>query len=114
MCFGIGSRFSQLSFRRPQGIPMLLDQNIRTPKDRLIKLVEQLLADQPARQAVSEEDRLTDIGLSSIKMVNLMLEVEAEFDICIPHTDITAGNFRSVSTMEALVLRLCGRAIGAD
>jgi acyl carrier protein len=52
--------------------------------------------------------RLSDLGLSSIKMVSLMLAVEAAFDITIPQTEITPENFHSISTIEALVLRLIG------
>jgi len=39
-------------------------------------------------------------------MVNLMLGVEAEFNIMIPATDITPANFRSISTIEALIARI--------
>jgi len=44
--------------------------------------------------------------MSSIKMVNLMLAVETEFDLTIPQSDITPENFRSVATVEALLARL--------
>jgi acyl carrier protein len=44
--------------------------------------------------------------MSSIKMVNLMLAVETEFDLIIPQGDITPDNFRSVASVEALVARL--------
>jgi acyl carrier protein len=44
--------------------------------------------------------------MSSIKMVNLMLAVETEFDLTIPQSDITPDNFRSVATIEALLVRL--------
>ena len=44
--------------------------------------------------------------MSSIKMVNLMLALEAEFDLTIPQGDITPDNFRSVATIEALLARL--------
>lgn len=87
----------------------MLDQIVRTPREKLLRLVEQLLTDLPAPQPVSAEAVLTDLGLSSIKMVSLMLEVEAEFDITIPQSDITPENFRSVVSMEALVRRLSER-----
>ena len=50
--------------------------------------------------------RLTDAGLTSIDMVNLMLAIEAEFDIMIPASDITPANFRSISTIEALIVKI--------
>ena len=43
------------------------------------------------------EGRLSELGMSSIKMVNLMLAVEGEFDLNIPQQEITPENFRSVS-----------------
>jgi acyl carrier protein len=85
----------------------MLDQLTRSPKSRLLRLVEQLLADRSGSQSVPAEEPLTALGLTSINMVNLMLEVEAEFDIMIPQSDITPENFRSISTIEALIARLC-------
>ena len=52
---------------------------------------------------------LSEIGLSSIDMVNLMLAVEAEFDIQIPQSELTVDNFRSIESMERLVDRLKAR-----
>jgi acyl carrier protein len=84
----------------------MLDQITRSPRDRLLTLVGQLLADRSGLRTVSPDDTLTDIGLSSINMVTLMLEVEAEFDVTIPQSDITPENFKSVATIEALIVRL--------
>ena len=84
----------------------MLDQIAHSPKERLIRLVEQLIVGQSGLRSVSAEDSLIDIGLSSINMVNLMLTVEAEFDVMIPQSDITPANFRSISTIEALLGRL--------
>ena len=36
-------------------------------------------------------------------MVNLMLAVEAEFDLEIPQEEMTPENFRSIETIERLV-----------
>jgi len=44
--------------------------------------------------------------MSSIRMVNLMLALESEFDLNIPQREITPDNFRSVASVEALVTRL--------
>jgi acyl carrier protein len=49
--------------------------------------------------------QLSDLGVSSLKMVNLMLAVELEFDIAIPQSDITPENFQSVNSIQALVER---------
>jgi len=50
--------------------------------------------------------QLSELGVTSIKMVNLMLSVEIEFDIEIPQSEITPENFHSVETMHALVARV--------
>jgi acyl carrier protein len=37
-------------------------------------------------------------------MVNLMLEVEAEFDFTIPQAEITPENFQSIRTLERMIV----------
>ena len=76
-------------------------------RDRLLHLVGQILG-KPAEAASSlpSDARLSELGMSSIKMVNLMLAVETEFDLTIPQGEITPDNFRSVASIEALVARL--------
>jgi acyl carrier protein len=72
---------------------------------RLLGLVGQILG-QGDGQGVPVDARLSELGMSSIKMVNLMLAVEGEFDLAIPQQDITPDNFRSVTSIEALLGRL--------
>jgi acyl carrier protein len=50
--------------------------------------------------------QLSDLGISSLKMVNLMLAVEVEFDIAIEQADITPENFHSLRSIERLVDRI--------
>jgi acyl carrier protein len=71
-----------------------------------LALVGQILGKPEAAATLPLDGRLSDLGMSSIKMVNLMLAVEVEFDVSIPQKDITPDNFRSVASVEALVLRL--------
>lgn len=75
-------------------------------RDRLLGLVAQILGKPDAAALLPLDGRLSDLGMSSIKMVNLMLAVEGEFDVSIPQKDITPDNFRSVASVEALVLKL--------
>jgi acyl carrier protein len=84
----------------------MLDRPTVAPRGRLVRLVEQILAGNSIVRTVSPEDGLTAIGLSSIDMVNLMLAVEAEFDVMIPQAEITPENFRSIAAIEAMVARL--------
>jgi acyl carrier protein len=75
-------------------------------RDRLLRLVGQILGKPEAAASLPPEARLSELGMSSIKMVNLMLAVETEFDLTIPQGDITPENFRSVASVEALLARL--------
>ena len=75
-------------------------------RDRLLRLVGQILGKPDAAASLPPEARLSELGMSSIKMVNLMLAVETEFDLTIPQGEITPENFRSVATVEALIERL--------
>ena len=73
---------------------------------QLIALVKQTLgANAVIPHPFPVEQQLSDLGISSLKMVNLMLAVELEFDIAIPQSDITPENFHSVAAMESLVVR---------
>ena len=74
--------------------------------DRIAALVRQFLAKRSVDRAVGHGDNLTDSGLSSLDIVNLMLAVEAEFDIKIPDRDMTLANFRSIAQIGALVRSL--------
>ncbi len=71
--------------------------------DRIAGLVRPLLLKRSADPEVGRDDSLTERGLSSLDTVNLMLAVEAEFDIRIPDRDMTPSNFRSIASIEALV-----------
>jgi acyl carrier protein len=75
-------------------------------RERLLRLVAQILGKPEAAPSLPVEGRLSELGMSSIKMVNLMLGVETEFDLTIPQSDITPDNFRSVASVEALLTRL--------
>ena len=79
---------------------------------RVSQLVDIILKRNGETRSVSSNDELADIGLSSIDMVNLMLSVEAEFDITIPQSELTIENFHSVRRIEALLERLIEPRLG--
>jgi acyl carrier protein len=87
----------------------MLDGGPGLARERLLALAEQILAKNSVNRALAVDDRLAAAGLSSVDMVNLMLAVEAEFDITIPAADITPLNFQSISTIEALVVKITQR-----
>jgi acyl carrier protein len=79
---------------------------VLNPRERLIALVRQILGPPAASRPLPIDARLSDLGMSSIKMVNLMLAVEAEFNVTIPTGEITPKTFESISSVETMVLRL--------
>ncbi|MBM7487030.1 acyl carrier protein [Bradyrhizobium sp. GM2.2] len=72
-------------------------------RNRIIKLVKGILAQNSLSAEVTPQAKLVDVGLTSMDMVNLMLGVEAEFDFTIPQVEITPENFQSVETLERMV-----------
>lgn len=76
-------------------------------RDRLVRLVTQVLGGTPfPGQPFPVALQLSDLGVSSLKMVNLMLAVEVEFDISIPQSEITPDNFECVASIQRLVERM--------
>lgn len=73
-------------------------------RNRIIKLVKGILAQNALSADITPQAKLVDAGLTSMDMVNLMLGVEAEFDFTIPQSEITPENFQSVETLERLVM----------
>jgi hypothetical protein len=47
-----------------------------------------------------------EVLLPYLNMVNLMISVEAEFDLMIPVEDITPANFRSIAAISRLIAKL--------
>jgi acyl carrier protein len=81
----------------------LLDRTNTNSTERVTQLVRQLMARRSINQSVGYDDVLSECGLSSLDMVNLMLAVETEFDIKIPDRDMTPSNFRSIAQIDKLV-----------
>jgi len=74
-------------------------------RPRLLALIGQILGKGDGT-SLPVDARLSELGMSSIKMVNLMLAVEGEFDLSIPQNEITPDNFRSVTSIEGMLGRL--------
>jgi acyl carrier protein len=86
----------------------MLDRPSVGPQDRVSAVVHRMLLDRSITRAVGSDDDLRQAGLSSLDMVNLVLTIEAEFDVRIPETDITPANFRSIALISKLVVSLLG------
>ena len=75
-------------------------------RERLIGLIRQILGPAGGVRPMPIDARLSDLGMSSIKMVKLMLAIEVEFNLAIPQADITPENFESIASVEAMLTRL--------
>lgn len=81
----------------------MLNPRSTSAEDRIVDVVQRLLAERSISRQVCSNDDLREVGLTSLDMVNLMLFVEAEFDLEIPETHIIPANFRSISRISSLV-----------
>jgi acyl carrier protein len=75
-------------------------------EERVIEIVRERLAKRGLDRTISPGDDLSEVGLSSLDVVNLMLRVEAEYDLQIPEANMTGENFRSVAKISRLVSTL--------
>jgi acyl carrier protein len=80
-------------------------------RDRILALVKSILERNSIAAEVNSETRLVDVGLTSMDMVNLMLSVEAEFDLTIPQSEITPENFRTIKTLQLVIVNQLKRGI---
>ena len=74
-----------------------------SPKDRITAIACRLLLKRGVPAIPGSGDNLREAGLTSLDMVNLMLAIEAEFDIEIPQSAMTPDNFDTVAAIDALV-----------
>ena len=72
-------------------------------RDRIIAIACRMLAKRGVSTVPRSGDNLREAGLTSLDMVNLVLAVEAEFDIEIPQSAMTPENFDTVAAIESLV-----------
>jgi acyl carrier protein len=86
----------------------VLDRTGNSSADRVTRLVSELLAKRAIDKPVGHSDSLTEIGLSSLDIVNLMLGVETEFAVKIPDREMRPSNFRSIAQIDQLVSKLLG------
>jgi acyl carrier protein len=80
------------------------------PTERVAILVRTLLAKRLIERPVGYDDDLSESGLSSLDLVDLMLAVEAEFGLKIPDLDMRPISFRSIARIDALIRRIHDQA----
>jgi len=88
----------------------VLDRRVSPSTDSVTALLGPVLAKRGVDRPVAPDDDLTELGLSSLDLVNLMLAVEAEFDVKIPDRDMTPANFRTIARIERLLATLSQNA----
>jgi acyl carrier protein len=84
----------------------MLDRVDNHAMARVGAVVADVMAKHGGAGPIAADADLGRLGLTSIDMVELMLGIEAEFDITIPPAEITLQSFRSVAAVTALVTRL--------
>ena len=77
-------------------------------RGRVLTVIKSILELNDVPAEVHPDSHLVDIGLTSMDMVALMLKVEAEFEIMLPQCAITPENFKSVRTLETVILNQLG------
>ena len=84
----------------------MLDMVQNYPRSQVMAVVADVLAKHGVAEPVPADADIARYGMTSIDMVELMLGIEAEFDLSIPPGEITLANFSSVGAIDALVTRL--------
>jgi acyl carrier protein len=74
-----------------------------TPENRITAVVLRQLKGRGGDKPLGHDEDLREAGLTSMDMLNLVLSIEAEFDLTIPESGITPANFRSIASISRLV-----------
>jgi acyl carrier protein len=71
--------------------------------ERITAIACRMLVKRGNNAIPGSDQNLRQAGLTSLDMVNLMLAIEAEFDIEIPQSAMTPDNFDTIRAIEVLV-----------
>ena len=70
---------------------------------RITAIATKMLAKRGVETDPMPQQNLRDAGLTSLDMVNLMLALEAEFDVEFPQSAMTPENFDTIAAIDALL-----------
>ena len=73
-------------------------------------MLRRLLAEKSVNALPPADANLLKFGLTSLDMINLVLAIEAEFDLVIPEGSIMPRNLLSISAICQLVEKLSADA----
>jgi len=79
-------------------------------EQRITGIVTALLGERLKAPAVSPTDSLTGVGLTSLDMVNFLLQLEEAFDITVQARAVNPTNFHSIRSVAAMVELLLAKA----
>ena len=82
---------------------MILAEFSMSTAERITAIATKMLVKRGNMTIPGTQDNLREAGLTSLDMVNLMLAIEAEFDIEIPQSAMTPENFDTICAIEGLV-----------
>ena len=74
-----------------------------TIDERVAKIVAGLLPEGDRAKPIAHDEPLTTAGLNSLGMVNLLLEIEANFNITVPASLVVPKSFRSIHSIARLI-----------
>jgi acyl carrier protein len=81
-----------------------------TIDERVATIVTGLLPERARANPIGYDEPLTTAGLNSLGMVNLLLEIEANFNITVPASLVVPKSFRSINSISRLIESLAQRA----
>jgi acyl carrier protein len=70
---------------------------------RITSIAVKMLAKRGSKTDPAPEQNLREAGLTSLDMVNLMLALEAEFEVEFPQSAMTPENFDTIAAIDALL-----------
>lgn len=70
---------------------------------RVLAVVMRKLKERSLASPLGVTDDLRAAGLTSMDMLGLVLDIEAEFDLTIPENCITPANFRNIGAINQLI-----------
>lgn len=80
--------------------------NEQSTCDRLVGVLREYLPRVKEDENVDPSAQLADLGLDSMNAINLMLDIEGEFEVDFPDSMLTPEVFHSVATLEQAILQL--------
>ena len=84
----------------------MLDRPSETLIEGLLATIARVAALHDVGTAIGPDDTLVDAGMTSMAMVDLILAIEADFDVAIPQGEMTPETFRCARSLADLLARL--------